>query len=85
MFEHFPSDVAFQHADGFADRFAFLGASFHIPFRFRVCGEAAEDDLVEGMVGLAVAAPVESMPDHLARRSRQWRDSAQVSKGGFAP
>ena len=63
MFEHFSSDVAFQHADGFADRFAFFGAAFHIPFRLRVRGEAAEDDLVEGMVGLAVTAPIEPMPD----------------------
>ena len=28
--------------------------------------EAAEDDLVEGMVGLAVAAPVQPVTGHLA-------------------
>jgi hypothetical protein len=41
--------------------------------------------LGEGMVGLAVAAPVEPMPGHLARRRLQRCHPAQVSEGGFAP
>ena len=84
VFEHFPSHIAFQHPDGLADRFAFLAASFHIPFGVGVGCEAADDHLVEGMVGLPVAASVESMPDHLARRGRQGRYPAEVSERGFA-
>jgi len=40
--------------------------------------------LVEGVVGLAVAAPVEAVTDGLARGRLERGDTAEVSEGGLA-
>ncbi len=67
VFEHFSRYVAFEGTDDLSDRFAFFGSSFHVAFGVGVGTEPADDDLVEGVVGLAVAAPVEPVTHYLAR------------------
>jgi len=54
-------DVSFETADDFGFGEPFLKSSLHVLAGGLVVAESDDDDPVEGGVGLAVSAPVESM------------------------
>ena len=60
-------DVALEDPDDLAFGEAFLDAAVDVAAGAGVAAHPGHDDPPEGVVGLAVAAGVESMPDDLAR------------------
>src|SRR5216684_4520433 len=60
--------VSLQAADDLALGLAFCRASSHVVLRRLVPAQTDHDDVIEGTVGLAVAAPVEPVARDLARR-----------------
>ena len=59
-------DVALEAADDLGLGFSFRGAPLGVGAGSRVRAEAGEHDPPQGVVGLAVAAGVEPVPDGLA-------------------
>ena len=76
-------DVAFQASDDLGFGESFLGAALGVGAASGVVAEAVEHDDVEGVVGVAVAASVESVSVGAAAAGRDRRDAAQVGERGF--
>jgi hypothetical protein len=75
-------DVAFQASDDFGLGQSFLGAALGVGAAAGVVAEPVEHDDVEGVVGLAVAASVESVAVGTAAAGRDRRSTAQVGELG---
>ena len=60
-----------------------MGAALDVGAGARVVAEPVEHDDVEGVVGVAVAASVESVSVGAAAAGRDRRDAAQVGERGF--
>ena len=76
-------DVAFQASDDLGFGESFLGAALGVGAASWVVAEPVEHDDVEGVVGVAVAASVESVSVGAAAAGRDRRDAAQVGERGF--
>jgi hypothetical protein len=62
VFEGLTGDVALQATDDFSTVESFASTSFHVVACLGVVAHPGEDDAVEGGVGLAVSASIESIP-----------------------
>ena len=71
----FAGDVAFQASDDLGFGESFLGAAFGVGAASWVVAEAVEHDDVEGVVGVAVAASVESVSVDAAAAGRDRRNA----------
>jgi hypothetical protein len=78
-------DVALQAADDLVLRQAFGGAPLDVGARRRVSAHPGEHDPPQRVVGLAVAARVESPAGDFPRRGGDRGDRAQVRPGGLRP
>ena len=76
-------DVALEAADDLGLGDALGGASLDVGAGAWVAAQAAEDDAVEGGVGLAVAAAVEPVRGLFARGGGDRGDAAERGEGGF--
>ena len=76
-------DVTLEDTHDLRLALAFESAPLDVGAGARVRAHAGEHDAPQGMVGLTVAAPVESMADRLAGRGVDRGDPAEVGEGGF--
>jgi hypothetical protein len=76
-------DVAFQASDDLGFGESFLGSALGVDAASWVVAEAVEHDDVEGVVGVAVAASVESVSVDTAAAGRDRRDTAQMAELGL--
>jgi hypothetical protein len=77
--------VALETSDDVGLGQAFLGPPFHIGAGAGVVAEPAENDHVEGPVGVAVAAAVESVSVGAAAAGGDRCGTTQVGEGGLGP
>ena len=77
-------DVALDAADGFASGAALGGAPVEVVAGALFAACAGQGDAVEGGVGAAVAAAVESVPSGFAGGCLDRADAAEGGEGGFA-
>ena len=76
-------DVTFEAADDLATVFAFCLSFLDIGDGWLVAAHAGGGDPPEGLVGLAVPAAVETVPDGTARGRLDRAYAAQSSERGF--
>jgi len=77
-------DVALQDAHDLADGLSFRDAARIVFAGAFIVAHAGEHDVPERVVGLAVAAGVESVPCGFAGRRWDGRDAAEMRERGFA-